>query len=102
MRVTGPCTVAQFAVERVLVMPASSAPPDVLQSYLKLLAEAYRKTHAYADKLTEMAGGAIVNTQACRPSTWITLLYYVCHLCLITFYSLSLQPTVALATLSLL
>ena len=55
---------AQFAVESVLEVPPAGAPLEVQQSYLKLLTEAFRRTHAFADKLVDIAGSTSVNTQA--------------------------------------
>lgn len=38
------------------MVPGPGEPPEVLQQYLQLLAEAYRRTHALASKLQPIEG----------------------------------------------
>lgn len=53
-------------MESVLEVPPAGAPLEAQQSYLKLLTEAFRRTHTFADKLVDIAGSTSVNTQARR------------------------------------
>lgn len=46
----------QVTLEELLVVPGPGEPPEALQQYLQLLAEAYRRTHALAAKLQPIAG----------------------------------------------
>jgi hypothetical protein len=48
--------VPQVTLEELLVVPGPGEPPEALQQYLQLLAEAYRRTHALAAKLQPIAG----------------------------------------------
>ena len=48
--------VIQTALESALAPPPIDAPPEVLRSHLRLLAEAYRKTFALAEEAAELAG----------------------------------------------
>ncbi len=60
----------QVALEGLLVAPGPGAPPEDLQQYLQLLAEAYRRTHALAAQLQPIAGPEC-NTavqHSCHPS----------------------------------
>ena len=66
LRAARPCAVSreqplrasnvQVVLEGLLVAPGLGAPPQELQQYLQLLAEAYRRTHALAAKLQPVAG----------------------------------------------
>lgn len=46
----------KVALEGLLMVPGPGEPPEALQQYLQLLAEAYRRTHALAAKLQPIAG----------------------------------------------
>ena len=54
----------QVTLEELLVVPGPGEPPEALQQYLQLLAEAYRRTHALATKLQPIAGPSC-NTSVC-------------------------------------
>jgi hypothetical protein len=48
-----------MALDRMLLPPPQRMTPDGMQNYLKLLAEAYKKTHSLAARLQNIVGGEV-------------------------------------------